>query len=84
MLSETKESSDLGGSLGTGAFGVDHISETWDFALALLDDGKSQNRKILTDNTATDGRALAFTGSSGAITGVAVGEEELDTSREHL
>jgi hypothetical protein len=38
----------------------------------------------LTDDAATNGLALAFTGTTGSVAGVAVGEEELDTSGEHL
>ncbi len=84
MLGETEESSDLGGTLGTETLGVDRIGKAWDITIALLDDGKSEDRKILTNDAATDGLALAFTGSSGSVAGVAVGEEELDTGREHL
>jgi len=83
LLGQTKESSDFGGSLGTKTLGVDHVSETRDIIIALLHDRKSQNREILTDNAATDGLALAFTGASGSVAGVAVGEEELDTGGEH-
>jgi hypothetical protein len=84
LLGETKESSDLGSTLGTKTLGVDDVGETWDITLALLDDGQSQNGQILSDNAATDGLALAFTGSAGSVAGVAIGEEELDTGREHL
>ena len=84
LLGQAKESSDLGGSLGTEAFGVDHIGEARDITLALLDDRQSQDREILTDDAATDGLALAFTGTTGSVAGVAVGKEELDTSGKHL
>jgi hypothetical protein len=84
VLGQTEESSNLGGTLGTEALGIDHIGETRDISLALLDDGKSKDGKILPDNAATDGFALAFTGPSGSVAGVAIGEEELDASGEHL
>ena len=84
MLRQTEESSDFGSTLGTKALGVDDISETWDIALALLDNGQSQHGQILSDDAATDGLALSFTGSSGSVAGVAIGEEELDTGGEHL
>jgi len=83
LLAQTEESSDLGGTLGTEAFGDDHISETWNITFALLDNGKSQDGKILTDNAATDRLALSLAGSSRSVAGVAVGEEKLDTSRKH-
>lgn len=54
LLGQTKESSDLGGALGTQSLGVDNIGQTRDIALALLDDGQSQNRQILSNNAATD------------------------------
>lgn len=84
LLGQAKESSNLSGTLGTEAFGVDRIGETWDITIALLDDRKSEDRKILTNDAATDGLALAFTGSTGSVAGMAIGEEELDTGREHL
>lgn len=84
MLAETEESSNLGGTLGTETLGVDHIGEARDVAFALLDDRQSEDGKILTNDTTTDGLALAFTGSAGSIAGMAVGEEELDTGRDHL
>ena len=84
LLAQTKESSDLGGSLRTKTLGIDHISETWNIALALLDDGESQDGEILTNDAATDGLAFAFTSAARSVAGVALGEEELDASGEHL
>jgi len=83
LLGQAKESSNLGGAFGTETLGVDHIGKTWNLTVALLDDGQSEDGKILTNDAATNGLALAFTGSSGSIAGVAVGEEELDTGGEH-
>ena len=37
LLGQAKESSDLGGSLGSKALGVDHIGEAGDITIALLD-----------------------------------------------
>jgi len=83
LLGQAEESSDLGSTLGTKSLGVDNVGETGDVTLALLDDRQGQHGEILTDNAATDGLALAFPGSSRSVAGVAVGEEELDTGREH-
>jgi hypothetical protein len=84
LLAQAKESSDLGGTLGTETLGVDDVGQTGNVALALLDNRKSQDRKILTNDAATDGLALAFTGATGSVAGVAIGEEELDTGGKHL
>jgi len=83
LLGQTEESTNLGGTLGAEALGVDNVGETWDVALALLDNGQSQNRQILSDNAATDRLALAFTGSARSVAGVAFGQEESDTGRKH-
>jgi len=83
LLGQTEESTNLGGTLGAEALGVDNVGETWDVALALLDNGQSQNRQILSDNAATDRLALAFTGSARSVAGVAFRQEESDTGRKH-
>jgi len=83
FLVETKEFADFGGALGTEAFGVDNVSQAWDVTLSLLDDRESEDGEILSDDAATNGLALAFTSSAWAVAGMAVGEEEFDTSWEH-
>lgn len=83
LLGQTKESSDLGGAFGTEALRVDNVGETRDVAIALFDNGQSQNRQILSDDAATDRLALAFTGSARSIAGVAFRQEESDTGRKH-
>jgi hypothetical protein len=50
----------------------------------LLDNRESEDSEILTSDTTTDGLALALTGAARSVTGVAFGEEELDTGGEHL
>jgi len=83
LLGQAEESSDLGGTLRAKSLGVDHIGQARDIVVALLDDRESQDGKVLSDDAATNGLALAFTGSSRSVAGVAVGEEELDTGRKH-
>jgi len=83
FLGETKESADLGGALRTETLGVNDIGETWDIAVALLDDGEGKNRQIHSDDAATDRLALALTSSAGAVAGVAIGEQKADTSWVH-
>jgi hypothetical protein len=84
LFRQTKESSDFGSPFGTETFWVDGISETRNIAFTLLDDTESKNSKILSDDTPTDGLALAFTSAAGPVAGVAVGEEEADSGGEHL
>lgn len=84
LLAQTKESPNLRRTLGTKSLGLDDISQTWNVSFALLHNGESENSEILTDNAASDGLSLAFTGSARSVAGVTVGEEESDTSREHL
>jgi len=84
LLGETKEAADLGGTLGTKALGLNSVGETRDILLALLDDGEGKHSQVLGDDAATDRLSLALTGATGSVAGVAIGEEELDTGREHL
>jgi hypothetical protein len=46
----------------------------------LFDDNDGKNRKIGANDAASDGLTFALAGSTGAVTGVAFGEEETDTS----
>jgi hypothetical protein len=84
LLGETKELADLGGALGAEALGLDDIGEAGDIWLSLLDDGEGKNSEILSSDATTDGLALALTSAARSVAGVAFGEEELDTGREHL
>lgn len=83
ILAEAKELSDLGGALGAEALGVDNVGKAGDVGLANLDDGESEDGEIGSDDAATDGLALALTAATSTVAGVAVGEEEADTSRVH-
>ena len=84
MLGKTKEAANLGGTLGTETLGLDGVGQARDIGLALLDDGQGKDSQVLGDDAATDRLALAFTGTAGAVAGVAFGQEELDSGREHL
>lgn len=83
LLAETEEAADLGGTLGAEALGVDDVGQAGDVAVALLDDGQSEDGQVAADDAAADGLTLALTGSAGSVAGVAVGEEESDTGRVH-
>jgi hypothetical protein len=83
FLGEAKELADLGGALGTETLGVDDISEARDIVVALLDDGEGEHGEIHGDDASTDGFALALTGAARSVAGVAVGEEESDSSGMH-
>jgi len=79
FLAEAEEAADLGGTLGTEAFGLDGIGEAGDILLALLDDREGKDRQVGANDAAADRLALALAGATGAVAGVAVGEEEADT-----
>lgn len=84
LLAQTKEASDLGGTLGAESLGVDHVGEAGNITFALLDDGESEDGKILGDDGTADRFTLALSGSTRSVAGVAVGEEEFDTGWEQL
>jgi len=83
LLAEAEESSDLGGTLGTEALGVNGVGDARNVCVALLDDAESQDGEVHGDNAAADGLTLALTSSSWAVAGVAVGEEKSDTGWVH-
>ena len=83
ILGETEELSDLGGALGTQSLGVNNVGDAGDVVFALLDDGESQNGQVHSNNAATDGFALAFTGAARAEAGMTFGEEKSNTSWMH-
>ena len=81
ILAEAEEPADLGSALGAETLGLNGIGEAGDVGLALLDDGKSENGEIGTDDAAADRLALALTGAAGAVARVAIGKEKADTVR---
>lgn len=62
---------------------MDNVGKAGDVLITLLDDAESQDGKVHADNAATNGLPLALTSAAGAVAGVAVGEQESDTSRVH-
>jgi len=83
LLGKTEESSDLGSSLWTQSLRHDNIGQAWDILFTLFDDGEGKDSKVLSDNTATNRLSLALSSSSWPVAGVAIGEEEFDSGREH-
>ena len=81
LLAKTKESSDLGGSLGTQSLRHNNVGETWDVLLTLLDNGQSKDRQILANNATANRLSPSLASPSRSIAGVPVGEEESDSSR---
>lgn len=80
ILGEVEELADLSGALGAETLGLDDVGQAGDVGLALLDDAEGQDGQVHADDAAADGLSLALAGSSGAVAGVAVGEEEADTA----
>jgi hypothetical protein len=83
ILGETEELANLRSTLGTKTLGVNDISNAGDIIVALLDDGESENRKIHSNDAATNRLALALTSAARTVAGMAFGEEESDTSGMH-
>lgn len=83
FLAETEEPADLGRALGTKALRVDSVRKTRDILLALLDNGKGDNRQVHSDNAAADTLSLALSGAAGAVAAVALTQEQAHTSGVH-
>lgn len=83
FLAETEEAADLGGTLGSEALGVDGVGDAGDLFVTLLDNAEGEDREVHADNATTDGLPLALTSATRAVAGVAVSEEQTDTSRVH-
>jgi len=79
ILAQVEELSDLGCTFGTESFGEDVVRQSRDLALALLDDDEGEDGDVGTDDTPTDGLALALTTATRAVARVSIGEEETDT-----
>ena len=84
LFAQTEESSNFRSALGAQSLRHDNVGQPRDVGFALLDDRESEDCEVLADDTAADGFALAFAGSTGTVAGVAFSEKEADTGREHL
>ena len=62
---------------------MDNVGDTGNVSVALLDDAQSKDRQVHADDAAADRLPLALAGATGAVAGVAVGEQEADTGRVH-
>lgn len=79
FLGQVEELPDLGRPLGPETLRQHVIGQTRDLVFTLLDDDERKNRNIRANDAATDGLALAFAGTTGAVTRVAVRKEEANT-----
>lgn len=59
------------------------IGEAGDILVALLDDAKGEDREVHADDASADRLPLALTSATGAVAGVAIGEEEAHTGWVH-
>lgn len=80
LLGETKELSNVVGSLGSESLGKRSISKTGNISLSLLNNHKGKNGKVSSDNASTDGLSLSLTITAGTVTRVALGKQKADTS----
>lgn len=83
LLAQAEESSDLGSALRSKSLWVDNVGQTGDVGFTLLDNGECKDREIKSNDAASNRLSLALTGSSRSVAGVAFGEEESDTGRDH-
>lgn len=83
FLAETEEAADLGGTLGSETLGVHGVGETGDVGVALLDDAQGKDGQVHGDDAAANRLPLALTSAAGAVSRVAVGEEQADTGWVH-
>jgi len=83
FLGEAKELADLGCTLGTEALGVNDISDAGNIIVALLDDREREDGQVHSHDAATDRFTLALTGAARSVAGVAVREQEADSSGMH-
>jgi len=75
-LLEIEQFTNSGGSLGTSSSWFLIIGQTFDFSFTLLDNCKSQNGEIVSDDAASDGLSLSFTGSSWSEAAVSLFHED--------
>jgi len=83
ILAEAEELADLRSSLGTETLWCNGVCDTWDIGVTLLDDAEGEDGKIHGDDATTNGFTLALTGTTWAVAGVTIGEEEADTGWVH-
>jgi len=83
FLAEAEELADLRSTLGTKTLSCNSIGDTWDSGITLLDDAEGEDGEVHCDDASTDGFTLAFTGTTWAVAGVAIGKEEADTGWVH-
>ena len=62
---------------------MNDVGKAGNVGITLLDDAEGKDGKVLADDAATDGLALALTSAAGAVARVAVGEEKTDTEGLH-
>lgn len=79
LLRQTKELSDVVGSLWTQSLWGGHVGQTFNVSLTLLDNGQSNNRQVLVDNAASDGLSLSLTSSSWSVARVALRQQQSDS-----
>lgn len=79
LLPKVEEFPNLSGPLRPKTFRQYFIRQPSDLLITFLHNHHTQHGDIRTDNAASNGLALALACTTGAVTRVSVGEEELDT-----
>ena len=83
FLAETKEPSDLRSPLWTQTLWVNGVGQAGQVLLSLLDNAKSEDGEVHTDDAATNRLPLALAGASWSETGMAVREQQSNASGMH-
>ena len=79
LLAQVEELPDFRCSLRAQTLRQNGIRQSWDLALALLDNNKRKDGNIRANDTASYGLALALTSTAGTVAGVAVRKKKTDT-----
>jgi len=83
FLAETKESLNLGSTLGTEALRVDGVGDAGERRVTLLDDAEGEDGQVHADDATANRLPLALTSAARTVAAVAVAEKQTHTSRVH-
>ena len=83
LLSQTKESPDLGSPLWSQPVGVVDIGQPWEIALALLNDHQGQDSEVHANDAPPNRLPLPLTGTPWSVARVALRQQKLNTGRVH-
>jgi hypothetical protein len=83
LLGQTKELSNVVGSLWSQSLGGGGVGQSLNVSFTLLDNGQRQDSQVLANNASSDGLSLALTSSSWSVTRVSLGQQQLNSGWVH-